>query len=134
MKPPSFPASAAAWAAATSHLRNASTSWGVALAVTSSLTARSSSSTCWPPRGLKSPSGFCLCWASAWTSRAIDASSSSWLGGRVADRSDAMVSLATSIGPPGSASEIATPATSGARRIQVHSSSVKSCLDVMATS
>jgi hypothetical protein len=29
---------------------------------------------------------------------------------------------------------MATPATSGARRIRVHSWSVKSCLDVMATS
>jgi CBS-domain-containing membrane protein len=38
MKPPSSAASAAAWAAATGHLRNASTSWAVALAVTSSLT------------------------------------------------------------------------------------------------
>ena len=52
----------------------------------------------------------------------------------MADRNDATVSLASSIGPPGSASEIATPTTSGARRTRVHSSSVKSCLDVMATS
>ena len=52
----------------------------------------------------------------------------------MADRNDAIVSLATSIGPPGSASEIATPATSGARRILVHSSSVKFCFEVIATS
>ena len=70
----------------------------------------------------------------ACTFRATAANSSSWLGGRVADRNDATDSLATSIGPPGSASEIATPATSGARRIRVHSWSVKSCSDVMATS
>jgi hypothetical protein len=38
------------------------------------------------------------------------------------------------LGPPGSASEIATPATRGARRIRVHSWSVKSCLDVRAAS
>src|SRR4029453_15987584 len=93
-----------------------------------------SSSPCWPLRGLKAPSGFCLCWASACTSRATAASSSSWLGGRVADRNDAIVPLAPSMRPPGSAGEIATPATRGARRIRVHSSSVKSCLDVMATS
>jgi NADPH:quinone reductase-like Zn-dependent oxidoreductase len=134
MKPPSLPASAAAWAATSSHRRNASASSGVALAVTSSLTSRSSSSTCWPPVGLKSPKGFCRCRVSACTSKATAASSSSWLGGRVADRKVAVVSLATSIGPPGSASEIATPATNGARRIRVHSWSVKSCLDVMATS
>jgi hypothetical protein len=34
-------------------------------------------------------------------------------GGRVADRNVAIVSLASSIGPPGSAGEMATPATRG---------------------
>src|SRR6266545_4184834 len=52
MKPPSFAASAAACAVATSHPWNASTSCGVALAVTIWLTPRSSSSTCWPLVGL----------------------------------------------------------------------------------
>jgi hypothetical protein len=85
---------------------------GVALADTSSLTPRSSSSTCWPPRGLKSPSGFCLCWVMAWRSRATEASSSSWLGAGWPTGGWPW-SLASSIGPPGSASEMATPATRG---------------------
>src|SRR3954447_12095198 len=38
----------------------------------------------------------------------------------------AIVSLAASIGPPGSANEIARPATNGARTTRVHSSSGKS--------
>jgi hypothetical protein len=83
---------------------------------------------------LEAPSGSWLCWVNAWTSRATDASSSSWLGGSAADRNDAVVPLASSIGPPGSAGEAATPATSGARRVRVRSSSLKSCLDVVATS
>ena len=45
----------------------------------------------------------------------------------------AIVSLVASIGPPGSASEIAIPATNGARTIRRHSSSVKS-LFVVTTS
>ena len=45
----------------------------------------------------------------------------------------AMDSLALSIGPPGSASEIASPATNGARTTRVHSSSGKSCLVVTTT-
>src|SRR3954454_7656660 len=45
---------------------------------------------------------------------------------RVAD-----VSLTTSIGPPGSDSEIAMPATNGARLSRAHSSSVKSALPVI---
>ena len=48
----------------------------------------------------------------------------------VAVRTDAIVSLVASIGPPGSASEIAMPATIGARMTRVHSSSVKSFLVV----
>ena len=63
-------------------------------------------------------------------SKAISASSCSRLGGFVADFSDALVSLASSIGPPGSAREIAIPATNGARRTRTHSSSVKSLLVV----
>src|SRR6187455_2489376 len=46
--------------------------------------------------------------------------------------SEAIDSLSASIGPPGSASEIARPATSGARPSRVHSSSVKSALVVMS--
>ena len=61
-----------------------------------------------------------------WISSATSASSCSRLGGLVADLSVAIVSLAASIGPPGSASEIAMPAMNGARTIRVHSSSVKS--------
>jgi hypothetical protein len=46
----------------------------------------------------------------------------------------ALVSLTASIGPPGSASEIAMPATSGARPRRAHSSSVKSVfVDMDAT-
>ena len=37
-----------------------------------------------------------------------------------------MVSFVASMGPPGSASEIAMPATNGARTTRDHSSSVKS--------
>jgi hypothetical protein len=43
----------------------------------------------------------------------------------------AIDSLAISIGPPGSANEIAIPATNGARRTRTHSSSVKSLFVVM---
>ena len=45
-----------------------------------------------------------------------------------------MVSFVASIGPPGSASEIAMPATNGARTTRDHSSSVKSLFVVMAAS
>src|SRR5690349_3970510 len=61
-----------------------------------------------------------------WTSRATSARSCSRLGGLVADRIVAIVSFAASIGPPGSASEIARPATNGARTIRAQSSSEKS--------
>src|SRR6266540_1946184 len=88
--------------------------------------------TCSAPNPMKPPSFAAS--AAACTSNATDVSSSSWLGGSVADRRDAIVSLVSSIGPPGSAIEIAKPATNGARRIRIHSSSVKSFLDVMATS
>jgi hypothetical protein len=43
----------------------------------------------------------------------------------------AAVSLTASIGPPGSAREMASPATNGARLSRAHSSSVKSALDVI---
>ena len=48
----------------------------------------------------------------------------------MAVRTVAIVSLVASMGPPGSASEIAMPATIGARSTRVHSSSVKSVLVV----
>ena len=66
----------------------------------------------------------------ACTSSATSASSCSRLGGLVADFIVAIVSLAASIGPPGSASEIASPATNGARTIRVQSASEKSLLVV----
>src|SRR5215203_7389205 len=69
-----------------------------------------------------------------WISRATSVSSCSRLGGLVADLTVAIVSLAISIGPPGSASEIAIPATSGARRTRTHSSSLKSLLVVTTLS
>src|ERR1700761_8716204 len=67
-------------------------------------------------------------------SRATSVSSCSRLGGFVALRSVAMVSFVASIGPPGSASEIAMPATNGARTIRAHSSSVKSLFVVTPSS
>src|SRR6188472_4463948 len=66
-----------------------------------------------------------------WISSATSVSSCSRLGGLVADFRVAIVSLAASIGPPGSASEIARPATKGPRTILVHSSSVKVSFVVM---
>src|SRR4051812_8320659 len=56
-------------------------------------------------------------------SRAISLRSCSRLGGLVADLTVAIVSRPISNGPPGSASEMAIPATNGARRILIHSSS-----------
>ncbi len=50
--------------------------------------------------------------------------SSSSLGGVARDLIAAIDSLVSSIGPPGSASEIANPATSGERLSASHSSSV----------
>ena len=44
----------------------------------------------------------------------------------------AIDSLAASMGPPGSANEIANPATMGARTMRDHSSSVKALFDVTA--
>jgi hypothetical protein len=66
-------------------------------------------------------------------SKAISASNCSRLGGFVADFNDADVSLVSSMGPPGSAMEIAIPATNGARRTRTHSSSVKSLFVVMTS-
>src|SRR6476619_1737410 len=59
----------------------------------------------------------------SWRSRAISLRSCSRLGGLVADRTVAIVSRPISNGPPGSAREMAIPATNGARRILIHSSS-----------
>src|SRR5215213_11711593 len=135
MKPPSLAASAAACAVVSSHCLKAAVSSAAALELTMALTACSSSRICCPAVaalvGLKPLSGFCLCWVIAWTSNAISASSCSRVGGLVADFKDAEDSLASSIGPPGSAREIAIPATNGARRIRIHSSSVKSLFVVM---
>src|SRR5215211_2090505 len=118
MKPPSLAASAAACAVMSSHSLKAGISSAVALELTMALTARSSSRICCPAVaafvGLKPLSGFCLCWVIAWTSKAISVSSCSRVGGLVADFKDAADSLASSIGPPGSAREIAIPATNGA--------------------
>ena len=129
MKPPSLAASAAAWAAVTSQVPKAAASSAEALAPTIATTPRSSSSTPSPglgPSGLKPLSGFSRFCAISWMSSATSESSCSRDGGFVAFFSVAIDSLAVSIGPPGSASEMARPATSGARRTRVHSSSVKS--------
>ena len=92
---------------------------GRGLAATIACTARSSSSTCLARfrslAGLYPLSGLCRCCAMAWTSSATSASSCSRLGGLVALFIVAIDSLVASIGPPGSASEIARPATIGAR-------------------
>src|SRR6478735_5228221 len=64
-------------------------------------------------------------------SSATSLSSCSRDGGFVADLIEAIDSLAASIGPPGSASVIAMPATNGARTTRTHSSSEKSALVVM---
>jgi hypothetical protein len=50
----------------------------------------------------------------------------------VADLTVAIDSFAASIGPPGSAREMARPATNGARTIRLHSSTEKSLLVVTA--
>src|SRR6187401_3463097 len=65
-------------------------------------------------------------------SRATSVTSSSRLEGFVADLTVAIDSFAASIGPLGSAREMARPATNGARTIRLHSSSEKSLLVVMA--
>src|SRR5688500_3087540 len=66
-----------------------------------------------------------------WMSRATSVSSCSRLGGVWALFNAAMVSFVASMGPPGSASEIAIPATKGARTTRDHSSSVKSLFVVI---
>src|SRR3954452_15310518 len=63
-------------------------------------------------------------------SSATSATSCSRLDGFVADLIVAIDSFAASMGPPGSASAMARPATNGARTIRVHSSSEKSFLVV----
>src|ERR671918_897595 len=65
-------------------------------------------------------------------SRASSATNCSRLAGFVAALSVAIVSFAVSMGPPGSAREIARPATNGARTIRSQSSSEKSLLVVTA--
>ena len=64
----------------------------------------------------------CCCWASA---SCETATKSSWSpGGVPAARSAAMLSLDISIGPPGSESETANPATVSGGGSAAHSSSV----------
>src|SRR3954452_12767507 len=65
--------------------------------------------------------------ATAWTNAPRLVSCAAWSTAF----SDAAVSFASSIGPPGSDSEIAMPATNGARLTRVHSSVVKSALSVI---
>ena len=79
------------------------------------------------PRGLKSPTGFLRCSASPRTSRASAPvrSSRCSLDERVTNVTTAEASFRTSIGPPGSASVIAMPATIGERTRVAHSSSLK---------
>src|SRR4051794_21942727 len=67
-------------------------------------------------------------------SRAISVNSCSRVGGFVAALMEAIDSLAASIGPPGSASVIAIPATKGARTTRTQSSSEKSAFVVMVVS
>ena len=90
-----------------------------------------------PFAGLNPASGLLRCFVSAVTSRAIASTSSPRPPPSAAPttvRSVAAVSFTASIGPPGSASEIAMPAMNGARLSCVHSSSVKSVFDVMSAS
>src|SRR5688572_14769036 len=141
MKPPSLAASAAACATASNHARTASASSSVAFSETMRLISLSSSRISVPAAapllGLNPETGFLRSRAWSRTSLAIAstsaprplspaAASTLW---RVA-----LVSLNASIGPPGSASEIAMPARNGARLTRVHSSSLKSVLEVMISS
>ena len=102
------------------------------------LTSRSSSRISTPAfaplPGLNPVSGFLRCLESSATSRAIAATRSPRPPASAAPStvfSVADVSLTASIGPPGSASEIAMPATNGARLIRAHSASVKSAFEVI---
>jgi hypothetical protein len=74
--------------------------------------------------GLNPASGFCFWFIIEAISWETATSSSSRVGGVVAALRVAIVSFAISIGPPGSAIEMASPATNGARRSRIHSSSV----------
>jgi len=74
--------------------------------------------------GLKPAIGFCFSFTIERISCEMATSSSSWLGGVDVALRVAIVSLASSIGPPGSAIEMASPATNGARRSRTHSCSV----------
>ena len=93
-----------------------------------SFTAESSSSTNAPASaelsGLNPAKGFCLWLTMDMMSCDTSMSSCSRDGGVEACFKVAIVSWDNSIGPPGSASEIAIPATNGARRRRFHSSSV----------
>ena len=97
----------------------------------------SSSRISWPasaPFGLNSRSGFLWALASATASEATAPTNSPRPAPSAAPMtvfSAAAVSFASSIGPPGSDSEIAMPATNGARLIRAQSSSVKSALPVI---
>src|SRR5918994_4638420 len=137
MNPPSFAASAAFCAHSMIHARNSSASSGLAFALAISLARDSSSTISLPamaPLGLKSPAGFLRCSASPRTSRASSPVSSSRcpLAELVTTLTTAEVSFRTSIGPPGSASVIAMPATIGERTSVAHSSSVKSAFVVIS--
>jgi hypothetical protein len=76
------------------------------------------------PFGLKPLITFSRCCACAMASCETATRSSSVLSGALRVRWAARTSLVSSIGPPGSANEIAIPATIGARSSTVHSSSV----------
>ena len=138
MNPPSLAASAASWATSTIHLAKACASSGVAFASTMSSVSRSSCSTAAPAwllsATLKPFIGFSRCWPIAMTCCDTTSSSSSCVGGAPTPRRVAIVSLESSIGPPGSASEIAMPAIIGARRTRTHSSSVNAASAVMSNS
>jgi len=76
------------------------------------------------PFGLKSPIGFwwrCDIDIASWDTATSRGSS---LPGWEVALSAAIVSCVSSMGPPGSAREMAMPATSGERRSDAHSSSV----------
>src|SRR4051794_38243984 len=137
MNPPSLAASAARWAHSSSHSEKAWVSSGVAFAATMPRTRESSSRICLPARpaesGLKPLTGF---WCRSAISLTVWATSPtrslrpSWIVVPTT-LTTAPVSLTTSMGPPGSASVIAVPATRGARTMADHSSSLNSAFPVM---
>src|SRR4051794_35269146 len=138
MNPPSLAASAARWAHSSSHSEKAWVSSGVAFVATMPRTRESSSRICLPARpaesGLKPLTGFWCRSAIALTSWATSPTRSprpSWIVVPTT-LTTAPVSLTTSMGPPGSASVIAMPATRGARTMADHSSSLNSAFPVMS--